>query len=304
MCLLIQEGVERYGHRVHSFCFMSNHIHLAIQVGEINISRIIQNLAFRYTRHFNRQYKRIGHLFQGRFKSVLVNDELYLKELIRYIHLNPVRASMVDRPEEYRWSSHRAYLHLNELTWLTHSYLLKKFSETLQEAIDRYDKFLLKGIGVEPEINFDSGYQQGMLGDDKFVEEILAKIGLIQKKEVQLPELVAKVCEKYGITHEALRQPSKNQSLSHARAVLALLVREIDNLSLDELANFLNREPSGISKLASRLEGKCLRSPSIATEVEELPAAPAGKEAWLSKLRVFLLRKMISCSHASELCPV
>ena len=73
MCLLLQEGVERFGHSIHSFCFMTNHIHLAIQVGDVSISRIIQNLAFRYTRYINKKYKRIGHLFQGRFKSIVID---------------------------------------------------------------------------------------------------------------------------------------------------------------------------------------------------------------------------------------
>ena len=71
MCLLMQEGIERFGHIIHSFCFMTNHIHLAVQVGETSISRIMQNLAFRYTRYINRKYNRIGHLFQGRFKSII-----------------------------------------------------------------------------------------------------------------------------------------------------------------------------------------------------------------------------------------
>lgn len=92
LCLLMQKGTERFGHSIEAFCFMLNHIHLAVRVADISISRIIQHLAFRYTRYINRKYKRVGHLFQGRFKSILVDDEDYLNELIRYIHLNPVRA--------------------------------------------------------------------------------------------------------------------------------------------------------------------------------------------------------------------
>lgn len=72
MCLLMQQGVERFGHSIEAFCFMSNHIHLAVRVAEISISRIVHHLAFRYTRYINRLYERVGHLFQGRFKSVLV----------------------------------------------------------------------------------------------------------------------------------------------------------------------------------------------------------------------------------------
>jgi len=106
--LLLQEGVERYGHRIHAFCCMTNHVHLAIQVAEISLAKIIQNVSFRYTRHINKRKKRIGHLFQGRYKALLIDAETYLLELVRYIHLNPVRAGIVHKPDEYPWSGHRA----------------------------------------------------------------------------------------------------------------------------------------------------------------------------------------------------
>ncbi|MDQ6998682.1 MAG: transposase, partial [Mariprofundus sp.] len=96
-CLLLQEGVVRYGHRVHAFCLMDNHVHLVIQVGTIDLSKIMQNVSFRYTRWFNARHKRIGHLFQGRFKAILVDEENYLLELVRYTHLNPVRAGLVEK---------------------------------------------------------------------------------------------------------------------------------------------------------------------------------------------------------------
>jgi len=117
--LLVQEGIERYGHKVHAFCLMTTHVHLAIQVGEIGLPRIIQNLAFRYTRWGNWRQSRTGHLFQGRYKAVLVDADTYLLELTRYIHLNPVRSGIVRIPEDYPWSGHRAYLGLETIPWLT-----------------------------------------------------------------------------------------------------------------------------------------------------------------------------------------
>jgi len=108
--LLVQEGVGRFGYRVHGFCWMTNHLHLAVQVGEIALSRCMQNLAFRYTRWINRRERRMGHLFQGRYQAVLVERDSYLLELVRYIHLNPVRTGMVKAPRDYPWSGHRAYL--------------------------------------------------------------------------------------------------------------------------------------------------------------------------------------------------
>ncbi len=103
-CLLIQEGVERFGHRIHGFCLMSNHIHLAWQEGGESLSTAVQNLAFRYAQHVNHIRNEVGHVFQGRFKSILVDKENYLTRLIRYIHLNPVRAGIVTRAEDYKWS--------------------------------------------------------------------------------------------------------------------------------------------------------------------------------------------------------
>src|ERR671930_1192258 len=102
-CDLIGQGVEGFGHRIHAFCLMSNHVHLLVQVGEIPLSRIIHNLTLRYTAWLNRRHSRIGHLFHGRYKALLVDADNYLLELVRYIHLNPVRAAMTELPDEYRW---------------------------------------------------------------------------------------------------------------------------------------------------------------------------------------------------------
>src|SRR4030067_2787237 len=106
--LLLQEGIERFRHRIHAFCLMSNHVHFAIQVGDIPLSRVIQNLSFRYTRWINWRQGRSGHIFQGRYKAVLVDADAYLLELTAYIHLNPVRARITDRAEKHRGRSHSA----------------------------------------------------------------------------------------------------------------------------------------------------------------------------------------------------
>jgi len=108
--LLVQEGIERYRHRVHCFCLMGSHVHLLIQVGAEPLSKIIQNLSFRYTRYVNQYRQSTGHLFQGRYKAILVDADSYLLELARYIHLNPVRAGRCKAVDDYKWSSHHAYM--------------------------------------------------------------------------------------------------------------------------------------------------------------------------------------------------
>lgn len=107
---ILHKSYERFRYRIVSFCLMSNHIHLAVQVGEVPLSRIIQNVAQRYTQWFNWRHQKCGHLFQGRYKAIMVDADSYLSELAAYLHLNPVRARIVQRPEQYLWSSQRVYL--------------------------------------------------------------------------------------------------------------------------------------------------------------------------------------------------
>ena len=103
---------------------MTNHVHLAIEVSDIYLSKINQNLSFRYTRWVYQSRKRIGHLFQGCYKTILVDADSYLLELVRYIHLNPCPVRMVKDPKEYSWSGHRANLGEEQLPWLTTDWIL------------------------------------------------------------------------------------------------------------------------------------------------------------------------------------
>ncbi len=270
LCLLLQEGVERFGHQIHAFCFMSNHIHLAIQVSKVNISQIIQHLAFRYTQYINRSHDRVGHLFQGRFKSILVQGDLYMRELVRYIHLNPVRSGMVLRPDEYVWSSHNAYMQKADFTWVDRSRVLPSFGDNLTIAVQNYNKYVLHGIGKEPEFDFKSGDTDGILGTKEFIEDLSRQSRPNTNQKISLAELITGICDRYRVSEEELCMPGKNSLHSHARAVLAILARETEGISLEELARFLKRDASGIGKLAVRLERKSVQSQSIALEIQEL----------------------------------
>lgn len=270
ICLLIQQGVERFGHIIEAFCFMSNHIHLAVRVADISISRIMQHLAFRYSRYINRKYNRVGHLFQGRFKSVLVDDEDYLKELIRYIHLNPVRAKLVSDPEKYSWSSHRAYMKLEEFNWLSNERVLRKFNQNRENAISIYEKYVLQGIGIETEFDFMSGSISGIIGNEEFIEKTMLTIHAKTPRKIDLVDLISKVCEINDLTREQLCMPGKQAKYSQARALLAYFVREIDHISLESLAKFLERDASTLTQLANRYEIKITNDALAAKNVEEV----------------------------------
>lgn len=101
---------KRYAFTLYAYVLMSNHVHLLIEQGETPLSKVMQGLGQSYTGYYNRKYTKSGHLFQGRYKAILCDQDAYLLELVRYIHLNPMRAGMVKLPDEYPWSSHHAYL--------------------------------------------------------------------------------------------------------------------------------------------------------------------------------------------------
>ena len=272
-CFLMQEGVERYGHRILAFCFMSNHVHLAIKLSNISLSKICQNLAFRYTRFYNQGNKTIGHLFQGRFKSILVDGNRYLKELIRYIHLNPVRAKMVDDPLNYQWSSHRAYLMKQEFTWLEKDMGLQIFGESRSQAMEMFHHYVLSGIGLDDGIDFKKGVSEGVLGDDKFVERTLEEARNNRSYEpltIDFKTLITVIMKKYRVDAEKLKGPSLDRQMSHIRSMAALLARDTVVVSLRELADFFGRADNSMSQSAARLQVRMNVSDIIKNEVDNL----------------------------------
>ncbi|MBI1820415.1 MAG: transposase [Nitrospirae bacterium] len=269
--LLLQEGVFRYGYRVHAYCLMKNHLHLAIQVGEKPLSKIMQNLAFRYTRWINRQQKRVGHLFQGRYKSILVEKESYLLELVRYIHLNPVRVGWVKDPKEYRWSSHLSYLGINQNPWLTTEWILKQLGKTERESRQRYEKFIWEGIDEDYREEFHSGEGNGrILGEDRFIEEVLAKAEKKIDKPVSLHKIVKAVCHHYGLKEEELSARGQGRRRSEARAMIGWLAIQKGSATLTEVGKRFGRDVATLSVTIRRLRERVERTETLRMRVAQL----------------------------------
>jgi putative transposase len=254
--LLLQEGIERYGHRIHAFCLMTNHVHLAIQVGEVRLSRIIQNLAFRYTRWVNWHRKRTGHLFQGRYKAILIDADSYLLELTRYIHLNPVRSGVVRKPEDYAWSGHRAFLGLETIPWLTTVWVLSMFSNKGNRARRMYQKFVEEGKegGYQREYGMGSEMDSRILGDTVFIDKVLGRKQERLKRAVTVEEIVSWVCKEFSLRKDRLLGSRKDRRFSKVRAIAAWLVLDSGNLTLSELSKRVNRDSSTLSTAAKLLE--------------------------------------------------
>jgi REP element-mobilizing transposase RayT len=255
--LLLQEGIARYGHRIHAFCRMRNHLHPAVQVADISLSRVMQNLAFRYTRWVNRRQGKRGHLFQDRYQALLVDQDAYLLELTRYIHLNPVRAGLVRDLTAYRWSGHRAYLGKATLPWLTTDLVLSQFSAHRGHARRRYQRFVAEGKRQGHREEFHTGSLAGrVLGDDKFAERALKRAGQHRGAKVDLDTLIKRVCQDYKLSETDLSAAGKHRRAAEARAVVAWVVREAPQLTLAALSDRVRCDATKLSASVPRLLGR------------------------------------------------
>ena len=169
---IAEEAIERFHWRCYAFCLMDNHYHLLLETIDGNLSAGMRHINGVYTQHFNRTHHRVGHLFQGRFKSILVDRDAYLLELCRYIVLNPVRAGMIEWPEDYTWSSCRATAGLSpEPPFLHSDWILAQLAGERGEARRRYRGFVRAGVGSR-EIG-DALKSSAILGGPEFMAKLV-----------------------------------------------------------------------------------------------------------------------------------
>ena len=177
--------VEEFNWVCHAYCLMTNHYHLVIETPDGNLAKGMRQLNGVYTQYSNRRHKTVGHLFQGRYKAILVDKDAYLMEVARYVVLNPVRGRMVKRPDRWPWSSYRAMVGTQEAPkWLCIDALLAQFGRKRGRASQRYAEFVAQGIGA-PGL-WKALRNQIFLGDERFVERMQAKLGA-EAEDINIP---------------------------------------------------------------------------------------------------------------------
>lgn len=249
---ILSDYKKRHQFLLYSYMLMSNHIHLLIETGKFPLSKILQGINQSYTMYFNRKYKTVGHLFQGRYKSILCDRDAYLISLMKYIHLNPVRARMVKSPEEYQWSSHNCYAKKKEKNELIDTdQVLRMFSEDKTIARKYYRSFM----GYNTAIKKDDVYStvdQRILGGEQFVEKVMDIYdGELTKtrinKEYRLFEIAKEIEKIHGITLKQIRQKSKSRKISLGRKLVTLVANEYSYKG-NEIAEYTKRDPSAITR--------------------------------------------------------
>ncbi len=184
---VLSDVCTRYNWVIHAYCLMTNHYHLLIETPDANLSKGMRQLNGVYTQSINRKYKRVGHLFQGRYKAILVDKDAYLLELSRYIVLNPIRAKMVECLEDWPWSSwHNVMGFQSSPSWLATGAILGMFAKYKKVARKQYAQFVQQGKGISPWAKLSN---QVFLGDKNFVE---AHLNLLKEQEGDLSEVPKK----------------------------------------------------------------------------------------------------------------
>ena len=169
--ICLGEAVTRFRWHCHAYCLMDNHYHLLIETPEGNLSAGMRQLNGLYTQRFNRHHERVGHLFQGRFKAIVVDRDSYLLELCRYIVLNPIRAGMVENLDHYVWSSYMSTMGFSGCPdWLEIDWVLSQFGKERAKARSCYAEFVAQGRGLPSPWSAVKG--QVLLGTEDFVEQM------------------------------------------------------------------------------------------------------------------------------------
>ena len=169
----LAEAIEKFSLKIHAFCLMENHYHLEVETSRGNLSQTMHWLKTAYTVFFNKRHRRNGHLFQGRYHAALVEKESHLMALTRYIHLNPVRAGIVERPEDYFWSSYRDYIRsMQQWEWLETGWTLDQCGGMNAAGRRCYRQFVEEGIHENAPDPMQESTGSVLLGSSRFVEWI------------------------------------------------------------------------------------------------------------------------------------
>lgn len=267
---------------LYAYCLMTNHVHLLIERREDPIGRIMHRVLTGYSQYYNRRYRRSGHLLEGRHKAILCQSDRYLAELVRYIHLNPVRAKMVSAPEQYPYGGHRAYLGMEPAGILDVDPVLRHFGAKQKVAREAYRQFVAAGKKLGHQEEFYLTDEGRILGNEEFVDATIHRIGETKRQPrvpvqnntpatdgMDIDRLIAVVEKVCRIPRKDFYGSGKSASAVLAKELLILIGRqlgaslillaEVTGLSSGSVsrrhdaARLKMREDQEVNKLAARI---------------------------------------------------
>jgi len=281
----LHQLVPETGTKIYAWALLPNHAHFLLRSGLKGLSNFMRRLLTGYAQEYNRRHKRHGHLFQNRYKSIVCQEEVYFQELVRYIHLNPLRAGVVQdlkQLEEFEWCGHGVLMGRKECLWQDAEYVLSWFGGSLRKARKIYRVFVSEGIklGRRPElvggglIRSSGGWsvvkglqvsKQKVLGDERilgrgdFVEQVLKEADkkvkssfFFRRQKEKIWEQIIQECAREGISVQELRMGSRRRVVAKVRSDLAHRLSEQWGVPLAEIARELGVSTSAISQVLRR----------------------------------------------------
>ncbi|OGS20154.1 MAG: hypothetical protein A2252_10920 [Elusimicrobia bacterium RIFOXYA2_FULL_39_19] len=281
----LSEGLEVTGHKCYGWVLMPNHFHLLIRTTTKPLSDLMRKLLTGYALYFNKTYKRSGYLYQGRYKSILCQEEEYLLELLRYIHLNPLRAKLVQDMKglsKYKWSGHCVLMGNSEIKWQSTGEILERFGKTKPDAVNKYEKFVSEAKDMAKREDLTGGglirsaggwkevlslrqskekwlADERILGDGDFVsstlkqsDEEMHRKEKLKKEGWNIDKLVKKACELLNVDEREIKHESRNSNLAQARSLVAYWGNKELGITGVELAKYFGITKSSISTAVKR----------------------------------------------------
>jgi REP element-mobilizing transposase RayT len=256
-----------------SYCLLSNHVHLLVETPQGNLSKLMQAFQTSYTVYFNKRHGRTGHVFEQRYKAMVVDKDNYLLQVSRYIHLNPVSARIVERPQDFRWSSYGSYLKGKGLTGLKTESVLAYFSGSRSRQLRQYRDYV-EGDGSEKSRNpAPEVIKQVFIGDDYFAEATRRKGNgsSVYEGHYSFRQMVEAVSAVMGTEREEIRRPQRSERVQRSREILCYIARRHGEVGVQELARFLQvKELSTASHAVRRAEKRLKEDSGFRRRVEQV----------------------------------
>lgn len=280
---IVHEAVELFSLRISAYCLMTNHYHLLVQTPDANLSRCMRHINGIFTQRFNAQYGYDGQLFRGRYKAILVGEDRYLLQLVRYIHNNPLRAGIVQSAGQYEWSSHRGYLsRAKKWDWLHKQFLLSMFSKDSKHQLQLYRSFMAEDEDKTFLDRMNLKRLPSVLGDNSFVTSIKERF-FERKRHTEVPEskrlapdtndILNAVCGIYGIDKAQLCV-AKRGAINEARNMAIYLLRYLRGDSLTTIGKVFDIQSySTVSSIIERFKIRMQVERKLFRNVEEIRKA-------------------------------
>lgn len=269
----IRNYKERYKMQIYAYCLMTNHVHLLIYDNDQDISKFMQGLSLSYVIYFNKKYGRTGHLFEDRFTSVIIKNDMQLMYVSRYIHLNPVRANMVARAKDYKWSSYASYdIGKDKRMIVNCAFLLGYFSANEGEAKYLYRKYINNNVNDEIEEEIATTEEEGLLINK-------GRVGMARATQQEIYEGLKKVWHE---NIQKLMSKGKDRD-NHRRLIVIFLVGLLGRKTYSDVAKLMNVSISEVYKSVKEIVRLMVTNHGFKEEVDRLITLEWNKKMVVSE---------------------